>query len=769
MVKFALVQIRNCIRLFFGDFKALLLYNAVFIDYFRFLLFFSFFIPFCQISHAQNNLFKNNNTWYFGNKAGLNFNTTPPSVLYDGELNTQESCASVSDKNSGRLLFYTDGKTVWDSTHHPMPHGTGLFGRHDAEQVAIVPYPENTNKYFILTSTHWNGTFYSIVDVALNNGKGDVDTIHKNIMLIGGWNVGQVRASDRITFTKHANKIDYWVVTHLTFNDSFYVYKINKYGVQPPTGFKIGANETPTNPELAGVIKFNKTGNLLVNCQPYDGAPLSRLQGFNFNNVTGEIESVKFSIENIWFPYGVEFSPNNRFMYVSHPIVNTIDQYDLSQQDIPNSVIPIHTYNANYTRVGQLQIGPNNKIYVAQPYTYYIPYRYLGVINQPDNLGTACNFVQDAIDLYPNNSFLGLPSTDFESEEPPQDTCFGPNLITNGDFENGLNSWTTDYFQWDSILSQTGQHQACTYKIDTIAHAFFNGYLATVWCPVPDVSSAGKKLVTFDGCANGLSDSSKIIISQNIEVKKNTNYKFVIHALNNYCCGIIPQLKVSINNQTVYLKQLNYANCQWDSSCFVWNSSGNNNANIAIYNISTGLQGNDFALDDISIREIIPCSDFSSLCSHIDTFNCKTLTFLSDSSRFCIPVILTADSSSFANNGFHFCMSFDTNFVKPTRTYIQAGNTNDFTVVIDSIIRDKICISITDVQHITFNSNHEIDLGCMQFVLNNEPFNSIKSFDYLSFKIIDECNNNLQTIRAWLTEENKYWQTEDGHYWKLEE
>ncbi len=139
MVKFALVQIRNCIRLFFGDFNALLLYNAVFIDYFRFLLFFSFFIPFCQISHAQNNLFKNNNTWYFGNKAGLNFNTTPPSVLYDGELNTQESCASVSDKNSGRLLFYTDGKTVWDSTHHPMPHGTGLFGRHDAEQVAIVP------------------------------------------------------------------------------------------------------------------------------------------------------------------------------------------------------------------------------------------------------------------------------------------------------------------------------------------------------------------------------------------------------------------------------------------------------------------------------------------------------------------------------------------------------------------------------------------------------------------------------------------------------
>ena len=48
------------------------------------------------------------NYWYFGYKAGLNFNTSPPTPLADGELSTNEGCSAISD-NLGNLLFYTDG------------------------------------------------------------------------------------------------------------------------------------------------------------------------------------------------------------------------------------------------------------------------------------------------------------------------------------------------------------------------------------------------------------------------------------------------------------------------------------------------------------------------------------------------------------------------------------------------------------------------------------------------------------------------------------
>jgi hypothetical protein len=67
---------------------------------------------------------KQNNIWYFGDKAGLDFNTEPPTVLEDGEINASEGCSVIAD-NNGNLLFYTDGITVWDKTHTAMPNGTG--------------------------------------------------------------------------------------------------------------------------------------------------------------------------------------------------------------------------------------------------------------------------------------------------------------------------------------------------------------------------------------------------------------------------------------------------------------------------------------------------------------------------------------------------------------------------------------------------------------------------------------------------------------------
>ena len=51
------------------------------------------------------------NTWYFGRNAGVDFNTSPPTALTDGTLNTLEGCSSFADSN-GNVLFYSDGITV---------------------------------------------------------------------------------------------------------------------------------------------------------------------------------------------------------------------------------------------------------------------------------------------------------------------------------------------------------------------------------------------------------------------------------------------------------------------------------------------------------------------------------------------------------------------------------------------------------------------------------------------------------------------------------
>ena len=62
---------------------------------------------------------KEANIWYFGENAGLDFNTTPPTALTNGMLDTFEGCSSFSDAD-GNLLFYSDGIKVFNKNHDLM-------------------------------------------------------------------------------------------------------------------------------------------------------------------------------------------------------------------------------------------------------------------------------------------------------------------------------------------------------------------------------------------------------------------------------------------------------------------------------------------------------------------------------------------------------------------------------------------------------------------------------------------------------------------------
>src|SRR6187399_2322300 len=95
------------------------------------LLFFIISLP------AQNQT----NNWFFGDSAGITFNTSPPSLIFGSGLNTAEGSASISDIN-GNLLFYSDGVSVWDRNNNVMNNGTGLLGHISSTQSAIiVPKP----------------------------------------------------------------------------------------------------------------------------------------------------------------------------------------------------------------------------------------------------------------------------------------------------------------------------------------------------------------------------------------------------------------------------------------------------------------------------------------------------------------------------------------------------------------------------------------------------------------------------------------------------
>lgn len=149
-----------------------------------------FCITFCLI-YAYSFGQKENYNWYFGNRVGLTFHTTPPSVLLDGNMNSYAGCASVSD-SAGNLLFYTDGQIIYDKSHGVMQNGLGLKSFNtsitSSQTVVIIKKPGSNYLYYVFTVGDFTPAqshlSFSVVDIRQNGGYGSV--ISKNTPLLQG-------------------------------------------------------------------------------------------------------------------------------------------------------------------------------------------------------------------------------------------------------------------------------------------------------------------------------------------------------------------------------------------------------------------------------------------------------------------------------------------------------------------------------------------------------------------------------------------------------
>ena len=85
----------------------------------------------------------------FGMGAGIDFSTGSP-VSVSSAISTMEGNATVSTAE-GELLFYSDGRKVWNREHELMPGGTSLvsFSTYSTTQACtIVPVPGSDNLFF---------------------------------------------------------------------------------------------------------------------------------------------------------------------------------------------------------------------------------------------------------------------------------------------------------------------------------------------------------------------------------------------------------------------------------------------------------------------------------------------------------------------------------------------------------------------------------------------------------------------------------------------
>ena len=452
--------------------------------------------------------------WYFGEGAGLIFDlsTDTVSATTDAEntINTSEGCSSIADFN-GNLLFYTDGRNVWDKNHNIMPNANypanGLLGDPSSTSSGlIVPKPGNPDQYYVFTvdEPHHqnafafpnqgpadqsgnslpnytfsgggnagavpeaddgfnNGLAYSLVDLSLNGGNGDVVPSEKNRQLItyDPTDQGQAsyKCSEKITAVEHADGASYWVLTH--FIDKFYAFRIDNSGVNTsPQETQIAPliNYTGYRRNGIGYLKASPDGTKIAVAHRQNGNTEGQTANatgsvwiYDFDNSSGTLSNPSNLLPDSG-PYGLEFSPDSSKLYVSND--SSVIQFDLFSPSPSNSLAYIHTnpFNPVQNRVpfiGALQLGPDGRIYIANTDDY----NSLDVINEPNEVGVNSDYVQNGLALAPGTSaVIGLPpfiqsfflaSIVFENSCVDDDIQFSVNTTQNydsisWDFGDGL-------------------------------------------------------------------------------------------------------------------------------------------------------------------------------------------------------------------------------------------------------------------------------------------------------------------------------------------
>ena len=417
----------------------------------------------CSIVNAQQ-------IWYFGQGAGIKFPTTGGGLptaygsYTTNPIKTYEGCAMAYDA-TGNVLMSTNGSYVYDKTNTAMPNGNGdIMGGGSATQSAvIVPVPGcNCNKYFVFTVASLSdgtsadtikeqkGLRYSVVDMNLNGTKGDVINATKNTALVStslpNGSKFQGYSSEKLTACKDG-KGGYWVIAHGidrgVFNDNqkrFYAFHV--------TPSSIGSCNNPTidttnafckttdigniikGAAVVGQMKISSTGSKLA----YATWGANTVELFDFNITTGLINNHQSFGSFDSQTYGIEFSPNERFLYVTAcygGTTNNIYQLDLFSTSIFYSKISIHSVTSETTyNYCSLQQWTDGRIYASNYNDQKI-----GVIDKPNSLGLLADYTHNAISLPSGtDSYLSLPTfiQDFTSCADPCNKCHNVSFYFNG-------------------------------------------------------------------------------------------------------------------------------------------------------------------------------------------------------------------------------------------------------------------------------------------------------------------------------------------------
>ncbi|MDC1238114.1 hypothetical protein N8Z68_06385, partial [Polaribacter sp.] len=403
-------------------------------------LFLFLFLFFAFNTYSQ----KQANIWYFGENAGLDFNSSPPVALTNGEIDTFEGCSSFSDVD-GNLLFYSDGITVWDTNHKIMQYtdlsnADNLKGDPSSTQSGmIIPKPGSSSIYYLFTVddgpetdrlgnivVNGKGLNAYTIDMTLGAGIGQLIDENSDGVFYEDLSDGRFNNwEEKVAAVKGDQCGTFWVVS--VVDNQFYSYFVSDTGISTTPVI----SNISTTMQRRGYLKISPDGTKLAIANQSNNFRNSAIL-YDFSPVTGKVSGSEIKLidgvsSGLGEAYGVEFSSDSKKLYISTTsnsrgslsqaaVTYKLFQFNLESANIPGSRELIHTQipgSSDYPEGGYrgaLQLGPDGKIYATIPLAYSNGFAaFLDVIENPTADAGDIIFTKDAIDLNGKLATQGLP------------------------------------------------------------------------------------------------------------------------------------------------------------------------------------------------------------------------------------------------------------------------------------------------------------------------------------------------------------------------
>lgn len=320
--------------------------------------------------------------WYFGHGSGLEFTLTGNEMVQDsldedGSLDPQpeivnpsfdpsdpgvnkmqadEAAAMVFDQHN-KLVLYTDGKKLYsgdDDSEIPVAGG-GSFAiskATGAQGVALIPKPvcsacDFINYYLFTVDENTGLLTYSVIDMRERGGKGAVVEADVPVAVNVKGKITAERGSD----DEHES---YFITAYNALSGSFQSITVDALGT-----VSVEQTMPPLQPGTVseGYVAVSADGNQLAHGLVINGNNFVQITGRNpENNTLSAPRLVDLGYAAPPTVYGLAFSPNGAYLYVTLKGDGSTVESRLLQVDIANGGVT--EIASSMQEFGALGLGP---------------------------------------------------------------------------------------------------------------------------------------------------------------------------------------------------------------------------------------------------------------------------------------------------------------------------------------------------------------------------------------------------------------------------